>query len=459
MKVFRWGVSAIAAVLLAGGSSFAGNTDELSAMKATMENMKQEMEAMRATISAEREAMRANAGGAPEALKSANGKATIKIGGDVKIRYNYGWQSYYSNTTANAGNNHNQRRTRSGWDMNKAALKFKITFTPDTKAYVCLRADNGSAGVGGLLDEAWYEWSNIGGTGFALKVGLQTIEYGLFNGDNDPWGRVMILDSFCEDQAISSIGGIRPQSAAGRGTFSHEQDITSIGVQAAYKWDQFKVVAGVCADEDYIERDMGVTASGDNRNNGVINHYFTFYYDPCWLEGLHLQAGYHGKVDDGQGNSTITFNPDSYYGTARGGYYGGANYNANFDAGAVYVADCWAVYAEVGASANPNFLKGAFQIASSFGADYSITEKLAIGGTFDMMYTTADSFAAGDVTGVNANGFNEWNLRAGLGAKYKFGNGIYVQAQYSHWWTKAFGLGDDRCKDLDLITFQTGFKF
>ena len=96
-------------------------------MKATMENMKQEVEAMRATISAEREAMRANAGGAaPEALTSANGKATVKIGGNFKIRYDYGWLSNY------ADSDNNQRRTRSSWDMYKSLVTFDLCFTPDT---------------------------------------------------------------------------------------------------------------------------------------------------------------------------------------------------------------------------------------------------------------------------------------------------------------------------------------
>jgi hypothetical protein len=84
MKILRWGVAAALAAVVGAAPSFAD--DELSAMKASMDNMKIEMEAMRSQLAAEREALRSNAGGAPEGLTSAKGNATIRIGGDVRIQ-------------------------------------------------------------------------------------------------------------------------------------------------------------------------------------------------------------------------------------------------------------------------------------------------------------------------------------------------------------------------------------
>ncbi len=464
MKVTRWGVSAIAALLLAGGSSFAGDTDELNAMKATMENMKQEMEAMRTTMASEREAMRANAGGAPEALKSANGKATVKIGGNFQVRYNVSYENGYQGA---ATGNDNSRYTRTNWDIYKAELNFTIDFTPDTMGYIALRPDRGSASVGDLLDEVWWQWSNIGGTGFAAKVGLQTLDLGMYNGDANPWSRVMILDPFVKTAAkyagqnYTNSSTSSPITSA-MGGDQHATDITAIGVSASYKWDQFKVVAGVygqqVAKDAGQDNTLGVTTNGTARNIDIENHYVTGYYDPCWLENLHLQASYFGEFDQGAavtnaaGNTVATWFPSDY--TTVNGSNRGATYVPGFDFGASYTADKWAVYGEATVVVNPNYFRDSIQMAYSLGADYSLTEKLKIGGSFDWMSYDWDGYSTGAASSVES-----YTLRGALGAKYDFGNGLYVQAQYSHYWLKSWGVNDSNCKDADAVTLQTGFKF
>lgn len=466
MKVTRWGVSAIAALLLAGGAGFAGDTDELNAMKATMENMKQEMEAMRATMASEREAMRANAGGAPESLKSANGKATVKIGGNFQVRYNVSYENAYNNRTdqsaaATYGDyRDNSRYTRTNWDIYKAEINFTIDFTPDTMGYIALRPDRGNASVGQLLDEVWWQWSNIGGTGFSAKVGLQTLDMGMYNGDANPWGRVMILDPLVKS-AVRTAGQSSYTSAYASDIYNnHATDITAIGVSASYKWDQFKVTAGVygqqVAQDSGMDNTLGVTENGSARNIDIENHYVTGYYDPCWLENLHLQASYFGEFDQGAGVSSATWLPRDYY--LVNGTNHGATYVPGFDLGVSYTADKWAVYGEAVVIANPQYYQDSVEMVYSVGADYSLTEKLKVGGSFDWQNFYGSRYW-GNVNSTGDSTLECYTLRAALGAKYDFGNGLYVQAQYSHYWTKAWGVQDSNCKDADAITLQTGFKF
>lgn len=475
MKVTRWGLSAIAALLLAGGAGYAGDTDELNAMKTTMENMKQEMEAMRATMASEREAMRANTGGAPEALKSANGKATVKIGGDFKVRYSIGLENGYNNATSAETPHDNTRYTRTSWDIYKAEINFTIDFTPDTMGYIALRPDRGDSSVGmGLLDEAWWQWKNIGGTGFAVKVGLQTLEIGTYNsydGHDSPWERAMIWDPFVKSAAQRNAFG-----ANGDYNFAHETDINAIGISASYTWDQVRLVAGIYGQQVWQNpgksNTLGVTTNGSARNLDIENHYITVYYDPCWLENLHLQASYFGEFDQGGGVNAQTWWPSNYTALTQTNH--GATYLPGFDVGASYIADKWAVYAEGLFIANPNYYQDSWNLTFSVGADYSLTEKLKIGGMFDytQLYGSRfwgdSSWVGGDPLAVppvpagytNQGGtFNGYAMRAAIGARYDFGNGLYVQAQYSHYWVKAWGVSDSHCKDNDQLTFQTGFTF
>lgn len=441
--------------------------NEMDTMKATMDNMKQEMEVMRSTMASECDAMRANAGGAPEALKSASGKATVKIGGELKLRYTASIQNGYQNAATQYDNS---RYTRTRWDIYKADLNFKIDFTPDTCGYISLRPDRGSASVGNLLDEAWWKWRSIGGTGFSAKVGLQDLDFGMFNADASPWERVMISEPYVKTTATTAVSSYPT-------ALDHERDITAIGMSAGYEWDQFKVVAGVygqrSSNDDGMDNTLGVTSDGTARNLDIENHYVTGKYDPCWLEGLHLQASYLGEFDQGQGAGTFTSTPTStiYTASAATWYPGnfdartlrGATYVPAFDFGVSYTADKWAVYAEGIVIANPQFYKDSVVMTYTIGADYALTERLKLGGMFDWESIDLSHYYGNLRNYRNVYGDNGrvevYSLRAALAAKYDFGNGLYVQAQYSHSWNKAWGVADNKCKDADAINLQTGFKF
>lgn len=471
MKVTRWGVCAGLALCFAGASAMAGDTDELNSMKATMENMKQEMEAMRSTLATEREALRANAGGAPESLKSASGKATVKIGGNFMVRYNISSENGYGNSTQNDPND-NSRYTRTSWDIYKAEINFKIDFTPDTCGYIALRPDRGSASVGQLLDQVWWKWSNIGGTGFAAKVGLQKLDIGMYNGSDNPWDRVMVLDPMVKTQAKSynSEAGQFDANNTYNGA-AHDSDITAIGVSAEYKWDQFKVSAGIygqqVSSDDGMDNTLGVTTDGTARNLDIENHFVTGHYDPCWLEGLHMQATYFGEFDNGEG-VPATWYPSNWSKTSTTNYLAarrGATYVPAFDLGVFYKADKWAVYGEFLVVVNPRYYQDSVETVLSLGADYSLTEKLKIGGSFDWKNIYGSHFygdsrvSSSGVATPSGDTLDSYTLRAAIAAKYDFGNGLYVQAQYSHYLTQAWGVSDNKTKDCDAVTLQTGFKF
>lgn len=423
-------------VLIAAG---AYADDERSAVKAQMESMQQEMAAMQSTLANGREAIRASAGGAPESMKSANGKATVRIGGEVKIRYALGFESGYNE---NDGNDLTRYATGE-WAVRTAKLTFDIDLTPDTAGHISLDLEKDTAGPGGVLNEVWYQWSNIGGSGLALKVGRQTLDFGMYNGDCNPWERVMVWDP-----AVKNVAQPGSYGRGNAGNLFASTDVTTLGATASYRWSEFKLSLGV------FDGERGVTTDGSLRNFGLSNHYATLYYDPCWLEGLHLQAGYSGAFDVGQGSTDYgiwrdTTNADTA--TRRG-----SGYNASFDFGAYYRQERWAVYGETIFAVNQLYYRGATQVVFSVGADYNLTEKLRLGAAFDYGAMSSPNYAV-----QLDNGTRQLGMRASLGTNYDFGNGLYIRAQYSHYWAKTWGSDDytSKCRDNDQIAFQTGFVF
>lgn len=412
--------------------------DERAAVKAQMESMRQEMAAMQSSLASGREAIRASAGGAPESMKSANGKATVRIGGEVKVRYALGFESGYN---VNDGSELTRYATGE-WAVRTAKLTFDIDLTPDTAGHISLDLEKNTAGPGGVLNEVWYQWSNIGGSGLALKVGRQTLDFGMYNGDCNPWDRVMVWDPAVKD--VLQPGAF---DRADGGLFA-TTDITTLGVSAAYRWSDFKLSLGV------YDGVRGVTTDATLRNFGLSNHYATLYYDPCWLEGLHLQAGYGGAFDVGQGSTSYgqwRSSTDADIATRRG-----AAYTSSFDFGVYYQQERWAVYGETIFVVNQLNYRGATENVFSVGADYNLTEKLRVGAAFDYGAMSSPNHAQ-----LLDNGTHQLGMRASLGANYDFGNGLYIRAQYSHYWYKTWGSDDysSKCRDNDQIAFQTGFVF
>ena len=465
MQILRWSAAAALAAMVSVAPSFAN--DEMSAMKASMDNMKIEMEAMRSQLAAEREALRANAGGAPEGLLSAKGNATIRIGGDFRTQYSMGWNSGYGRMQPNKlHTTTNYRTTDAGWNMAKAKISFDVDLSCDTSAYIALNFANVCEQVNGLrvIDEAYWKWNNIGGTGLSLKVGLFDQPFGMGNNtDFGGWNyssneRAIITDPF----TATPNTGIYQANMCFR-DFKH--DTTNFGILASYNWDdQFVLQAGIEASE--IEGngyDMGFNPGADNhnslRNLGFVNHIISVAWNPCWLEGLHAELTYKGTFDSGKymnGGRAIAQYRDPYAYTRPENVNmftdkADSSYSPSLDFGVSYkVNDALAFYGEMAFDFRPAYSYG-FMMNMVAGVEYKLTEKLTLGGQFDWSHVCYDGKKTDDVYG------NLYRLTAG--ARYDFGNGLYVRGQYMHDFSCVSQMKEGYLKPSDVIMLETGFAF
>ena len=486
MQVLRWSAAAALAAMVSLAPSFAG--DDLSAMKASMDNMKIEMEAMRSQLNAEREALRANAGGAPEGILSAKGNATLRIGGDVRIQYALGTANGYGRADYTAWDEQpniapytptGERSVVAGWEVARAQLDFDVDLSCDTKGFISLRFDeNGSYNFTHILDQAYWQWNNVGGSGFGLKIGLMDIPFGMWANtdmggyDFDGVDRPLITDPFVRS-VNSPIFTLTGQGLNGQLFSVQDPDmlnVTNLGLLASYSWDdQVILKAGIMAsgfDNNHgnLLRD-NLTYANEIRNIGFIDHVITVGYNPCWLEGLHVEASYMGRFDEGRAQISQWNDGAPVWGVFNDPYAfdytqnqcGDTDYKPSFDIGVSYkVNDQLRAYAE-GVFAWSPFYADGYSYAMTVGADYRLTEKLMLGFGFDFCHTsfTGDFVnQQGMDNGVHANLY-----RISVGGKYDFGNGLYFQAQYFHDIAYYAGVGDQDTKAADMILLQTGFQF
>ena len=456
MKVLRWGVCALAALLMTAGSSFANDSD-IDAMKSAMDNMKQEMDAMRATMSAEREAMRESAGGAPEALRSKGGNATVRIGGKVAVRYRAEFSSNENAQGAEAPMG-GEYATKTGWEMDTASVTFDFQINEDLSAFIDVRPTK--------FDKAYFQWNNIGGTGLGTQVGWIGVPCGMYDASWSPNGDVLMYNPATKSNLLTAAN---TPTAPG---ISTDDDLTAMGVKLYYELDQFKITGtvynnalGNTNDDESVT--TALASDGVSRNYG-INHSIMLEYSPAFLEGLHFSFTYVGDVDFGQGESwsdnpawvsgTWTEHPaantdnDSGRGTA---------YSPTFDLGVAYVADKFAVWATADYTINPGYYAQSWGWNLSVGANYNITERLAVAGAFDMsQYGSSNAQLKGTAASdyVNAAGY-----RAQVGAKYTFCNGVWVKANYAHTWlTYEQGVtstDNEWTRGRDEFVFETGVAF
>ena len=460
MKVLRWGVCALAALLMTAGSSFANDSD-IDAMKSAMDNMKQEMDAMRATMSAEREAMRESAGGAPEALRSKGGNATVRIGGKIAVRYRAEFASNENDEPNGMAPNGGEYATKTGWEMDTASVTFDFQINEDLSAFIDVRPTK--------FDKAYFQWNNIGGTGLGTQVGWIGVPCGMYDASWSPNGDVLMYNPATKSNLLT---GSNTPTAPG---ISTDDDLTAMGVKLYYELDQFKITGTVYNNTvANANDDQSVTtalaSNGVSRNYG-INHSIMLEYSPAFLEGLHFSFTYVGDVDFGQGeswstpfsdgfnnlgvytqNQVVNVDNDSGFGTA---------YSPTFDLGVAYVADKFAVWATADYTINPGFYAQSWGWNLSVGANYNITERLAVAGAFDMsQYGSSNA----QLKGAAANDYvNVAGYRAQVGAKYTFCNGVWVKANYAHTWlTYEQGVtstDNEWTRGRDEFVFETGVAF
>ena len=127
----------------------------------------------------------------------------------------------------------------------------------------------------------------------------------------------------------------------------------------------------------------------------------------------------------------------------------------SFDFGVVYNAnDALAFYGEAAFDFRPAYFNG-FAMSMTAGVEYKLTEKLSLGGEFDWTHFAIDgNKSLGRDRDANGNLY-----RLTAGARYDFGNGLYVRGQYLHDWSTITGIGEGYAHPSDVIMLETGFKF
>lgn len=441
MKVFRWGVCAVAALLMAAGSSFASDS-EIDAMKSAMDNMKQEMDAMRATMSAEREAMRESAGGAPEALRTKGGNATVRIGGAVVVRYYANFRSNdQDEPTGNTGfaSGGGEYAKKIGWTMDTAKIDFDVQISEDISAYIDIRPNK--------FDKAYFQWNNIGGTTLGGQIGYIGIPGGMYSTSFDPTGAVFINNPFTKSYMGDADNG------AG---VSPEDDISRMGAKMYYTIaDQIKITGAIYnplhdgdADLGAMTDDHAITQIGDVRNPG-INHSLMVEYSPAFMEGLHFSFVYTGLMDTAETNV--------YDGTyQREDEERGTAYRPQFDLGVAYIADKFSVWATGDYTYAPDFYSNTGAYALSVGGSYNITERFAVAVGGDYAYANTNNDMIDNADGSERTAYA---ARMRVGAKYTLCNGIWLKGEYGHTF-----YGDNiphraELQGADSFVFETGVSF
>lgn len=197
MKVLRWGIGAIAALLFAGSTVCA---DEIEDMKKALSEMQEQMREVNQQLAQERASKTANAGGAPESLVGKAKKGTIKIGG--KFSTVYAWHAVEDQL-----GNEDGRSINSGWGTDDAEIKFHISFNKDVSAVVKLDLDDGNLTADGfnggdLVEEAYWHWKNIACTGAFVQVGKFEVPYGM-----DDAGSASISSAFTHRSSQAGVAG------------------------------------------------------------------------------------------------------------------------------------------------------------------------------------------------------------------------------------------------------------
>ncbi|MBP5233215.1 MAG: hypothetical protein J6333_07385, partial [Planctomycetes bacterium] len=405
-----------------------------------------------------------------------NGAAQVRIGGEVRIRYALGWASGYGRAAAGTlRQDHaaNYRSEYSGWTVSRTEVRVDLELSGDTSARLGVRYTedgNGNFDATRLLNEAWWRWKNVGGSPLGLKVGYQNAPFGMMHNQDaggKGWGgsgNGIILNPFVA-HANTDVRN-RPAAPLSIENNFVERDMTLPAAVVDYALRDGEIVlkAAVLSSPINISGGTlesnfpGVNTANEGRNLGLMNHVLFAGYNPCWLEGLHLEASYMGEFDQGMGCREIFFDPWSAENRALyQADHGEHVYRPSLDAAVYYKTAKWQAAAEMAMTFAPGYRDG-FGHALTVGADWFVSERLMLSGEFDWLHYsgTSDSPLA-TVNGLGVRTEDVFRLTSGL--KYEFVNGLFFQAQYLHDFMAISGVGDGHWKDQDAVILQTGFRF
>lgn len=148
------------------------HASEADEMAARMQSLREEY----AHLQTESEEMRQQSSTykltAPEALKSANGQATIRIGGEINSDYIVNWRD-------RKGRQGVETLTDTSWAIHNSNLRFTIDLSPELQAQIKLDLSEKQPYMQNqLLEEAKIIWKNIDGGPFSVIFGKGEAPYG-----------------------------------------------------------------------------------------------------------------------------------------------------------------------------------------------------------------------------------------------------------------------------------------
>ncbi len=427
--------------------------DKMDAMERSIteerEKFQDNIRSMQATLDTGRTDMRDAAGGAPEALRSNSGKATVRIGGTLQVRYYANFDPNYNNQ-GDPQPGGGEYASRIGWTMDTASVTFDVQFDEDLSMFIDVRPDK--------FDKAYIQWNNIGGSGLGTQIGLIGIPGGMYSSSTDMWGRVFITNPVVKEFSQAFI--VTKGSAAN----NPGDDIKRMGFKLYYNVaDQLLITGTVFSPSDlgdtndlldnYDASNLSsiLAPNGNVRNNGFMDASLNLEYRPALIDGLILSATYVGLADIGQGTYTVAGRR-------------GASYSPQFDLGVAYLQDKYGVYFETAYTLNPGFYADTYNLSFSLGADYKLTDRLsvAVGAAYGFLASSSDLYKSTVEPASAAYSyphFSSSTMRFRVGGRYDFANGVWVKAEYGHLISTAEGMGDNTTKNSDHFTFETGLIF
>ena len=400
---------------------------------------------MQSTLDFERENMREAAGGAPEALRSNAGNATVRIGGQLAVRYYADFNANYNDEMPGG-----EYANRIGWTMDTASVTFDITINEDLSMFIDVRPDK--------FDKAYFQWNNIAGSGLGTQVGLVGVPGGMYSSSTDMWGRVFIINPVVKEFSQAFL--VDPGDASN----NPGDDIKRMGAKLYYNFNDQLMLTGTIFSPSALGDTNGLlngydsdnsatilAPNGDPRNNGFMNCSVNLEYRPEVIDGLILSATYVGLADLGQGTYTQANRR-------------GSSYSPQFDLGIAYLKDQFGVYLEAAYTLNPGFYSDTYNYSMSLGADYKITDKLRVAGGAEYgLFASSSNLYKSTVEPAqfapDYPNFFSSAVRLRVGLRYDFANGVWLKGEYGHVISNASGMGDSSLKGANKFTFETGLCF
>lgn len=448
MNIARWGMTALATVLFAGGAAFA---EDSSSLRAELADLKAKVSAMESAKQGGCSTCGGNGcstcGG--EGLTSMGGNATIQIGGSVHADLIFIHGDSNETTVASGDDDDDYRRTvfNAGSDAvsDPSFLDLKVSASDNMYFMITLELNNDENGSADILENLYFAWEGVRGSAWDLYIGEKTVDYGMdkYTGIiptfND--GGAYLLNEGFGGPSGATAGntsggyGIGVSALAGTSNGFATSRIEVYQIEAVYHYCDlanfyFTVFQnGVGVFEDHSTDDMGFES-------------WAIKAEVMPMEGLTLQASVQNWRNDAL-RKTANRDEDSM------------SLSVGFD----YDFQClplnlWAEYQH---DFDAFFSNQTDIDIFSIGATYGFSECLAGTVMFDWAEVD-DPLFSGPTSLTTVQDEDYYQIAVNL--KYTFDNGVYFLGEYAYSWFDAERTaGGDIDGDVSLLGFRVGLDF